>query len=236
MRINNKEDLPTTYVFRPLSKIIVRRLYHIKSLKPNHITLLSFFSIAIAFLILTNFINTTTKEAAIIISCLFIFLHYLFDCIDGDLAKAKFMCTREGDWLDGITDRIGDFLTFVAIGALVNTMLGWKLILVIITSILLTVLSSMSIKNPYELVGAGKEQIVNDAKSIINQNKLFKLLNKLGLIPTDFIFGKGIRTFLVILGLLSSQLMLLLYLLAICQAGFLVVTAIIIWRILENER
>lgn len=217
------------YVFRPISNLIVSRIYLIKSITPNLVTLLSFLCILIAFILFMS-------RSGVIIGCLFIFLHYLLDCVDGDLAKAQFKCTRFGDWMDGVIDRIGDFLTFVAIGYMLNTMLGWKLVLVIISSIFLTVLASMSIKNPLELVGTGKEQVVNSAKNIVGNNPLFKIIGKLGFVPTDFLFGKGVRTLLIIMGLLSGKLLLLLYLIALCQMIFLIVTAMLIWGILKNEK
>lgn len=79
-------------------------------LHPNAITLSSVFLALFAYLAFDDEI----PEAKIISLLLFLFA-FGFDAIDGAVARAKNLVTKEGAFIDGIADRVVEFLLLLAI-------------------------------------------------------------------------------------------------------------------------
>ena len=49
------------------------------------------------------------------ISVIFLFLSLVFDCVDGDLSRARKKTTKRGYYLDGVLDRVIDSLLVISI-------------------------------------------------------------------------------------------------------------------------
>ena len=49
------------------------------------------------------------------ISVIFLFLSLVFDCVDGDLSRARKKTTKRGYFLDGVLDRIVDSLLIISV-------------------------------------------------------------------------------------------------------------------------
>lgn len=77
------------------------------NLHPNHLTFLSFlFGIIGAYLV---------YKSRFLWASLFLFLAYLFDCIDGNYARTYDMVTDFGDFFDHSTDIIQMVLLYIAV-------------------------------------------------------------------------------------------------------------------------
>jgi phosphatidylglycerophosphate synthase len=100
-------DWPAWYIHRPLEKWIV---YHICEwpLTPNQI---SFVNIAAAFLAVYLFASGRALPALALALAVGV-----LDGLDGKQARVKSMCSRGGDLLDHVSDKIYEFGWYIAIG------------------------------------------------------------------------------------------------------------------------
>lgn len=100
-------DWPAWYIHRPLEKWIV---YHICEwpLTPNQISLVN---IAAAFLAVYLFASGETLTAMILALAVGV-----LDGLDGKQARVKNMCSRGGDLLDHVSDKMYEFGWYIAIG------------------------------------------------------------------------------------------------------------------------
>ena len=78
-------------------------------LHPNSITILSVLMAALAYF--TWGISIVSQIQALI---LFLFA-FFFDAVDGAIARAKSLTTKEGAFLDGISDRLVEFFVVLAL-------------------------------------------------------------------------------------------------------------------------
>ena len=109
-------DYPLTIlIINPINLLLVRIIGR-TSITPNQVSIFSFFLIAIAACYLAQISHFFQA-----IGALFLLLGYLFDCLDGDLARLKQLKSPFGAMLDPILDRCGEMLIIVA--AAVN---GWQ--------------------------------------------------------------------------------------------------------------
>jgi phosphatidylglycerophosphate synthase len=79
-------------------------------LTPNMISLLSF----VLTLFACGFI-ITGDTWNILMGGIICWLSWVFDCVDGEVARVKKMGNDFGAWFDGVFDRVGDVLLFAAI-------------------------------------------------------------------------------------------------------------------------
>jgi len=105
------EDVADEYVFRPLANILLDRIAK-TNITPNQVTLLSFLlGIASAVWMITGFFWKG------FISMLLLQASIIMDCLDGQLARLKKMCSEWGDIFDHTSDDIVIFLVSVVIVA-----------------------------------------------------------------------------------------------------------------------
>lgn len=104
-----KNGLLETFYFRKISILFSRPLSKTR-ITPNQISLFSLFLslIAAGFFLLGDY-------KYIVIGSLFLNIAYIFDCVDGEVARLKNAQSRLGDWFDSVLDRITYFSIFVAI-------------------------------------------------------------------------------------------------------------------------
>jgi phosphatidylglycerophosphate synthase len=104
------DELINTYLIRPAAGIVVRLLYNTPA-TPNQVTLLSAASGLIA-----AFLFFKGGREGLFAAGLFIALKDILDSADGQLARAKSMCSRYGRFLDSIVDFFVDLAVFFCIG------------------------------------------------------------------------------------------------------------------------
>lgn len=77
---------------------------------PNRLTI---FSLIIGLLAAVNFAIGTLPF--LVIGGVLVQLSFIFDCMDGQLARYRNECTNFGAWFDRVVDRIKDFLYFISL-------------------------------------------------------------------------------------------------------------------------
>lgn len=106
-------------IANPLSKFLIQHT----NVKPNHVTILSFACIIIGaiFLLLGGYVNQ-------IIGAIFALTYMVLDCVDGSIAKVKNLCSKFGQWLDGIVGFVSHplliFCLALGIGTRLSLILG----------------------------------------------------------------------------------------------------------------
>lgn len=95
------DQLWNTYVMRPLASLVVALLAK-TPFHPNQITLLSLFIFAAAMLVML----LMPGQRGAYFSILMVELSYLFDCVDGMLARHKNLASKQGHLFDFFVDEI----------------------------------------------------------------------------------------------------------------------------------
>jgi len=116
-KVKKERDEYTARIIRiffakPISKVLIKFI----KITPNQITLFSFIFglIGIFFLIRGGYKN-------IVIGATFSFLYIIFDCVDGEVARAKKLTSTLGFWLDGIVGFIVVPFTMLALAVGLRT-------------------------------------------------------------------------------------------------------------------
>ncbi|MBU1239779.1 CDP-alcohol phosphatidyltransferase family protein [Myxococcota bacterium] len=99
------------FLGRPVSRLFSRFLIN-TPLTPNHVTMLSFIAALIGALFVA-------WPATVLLGAGLYWLSFVFDCVDGEIARLKFMGSILGQWLDTIADDMAT--TFFSLG------LSWAL-------------------------------------------------------------------------------------------------------------
>lgn len=133
-----KKNYQESYLFdltRAWSLPFTYLVYH-TPLTPNMISMLSF----VVLLAACAFIVKATPAATLIggILCWF---SWVFDCVDGEIARLKGLSSDFGAWFDGVLDRLGDIVLFVAIT--INLYLQSPNLIVVIVGLLATVSTTL---------------------------------------------------------------------------------------------
>lgn len=105
------------YINRPLASLIVRAIYK-TAITPNGLTYFSF----LVGLVGAYFISRGTYQD-FVLGGILTQLSAIIDCADGQLARAKDMCSKFGSYLDLFLDRITDFA--LILGASVGCYRYW---------------------------------------------------------------------------------------------------------------
>lgn len=105
-------------IANPISKVLIKYT----DVRPNHVTALSFIFLVIGAVFLVFGVYTN-----LIIGAIFVFLYAVFDCVDGNIARVKGMCSKSGEWLEGITSFISVPLLAFSLALGINTRTGFIL-------------------------------------------------------------------------------------------------------------
>ena len=103
----------TTFFVSPYSKYIARWAAR-RGMTPNQVTLIS---IAIGVLAAACF--ATAERWGMVAGAVLVYFAFVFDCVDGQLARYTRQFSKLGAWLDSIFDRAKEYVVFagLAIGA-----------------------------------------------------------------------------------------------------------------------
>lgn len=100
----------------PIANKILYFFADIKGITPNHLT---FFSLLLGLLASYCFFMHNMKS--MILGAFLIQTSFIFDCMDGQLARYRNSRSNFGAWLDRVSDRVKDFAYFFSLA------LGWFL-------------------------------------------------------------------------------------------------------------
>lgn len=122
------ESWGDNYVFNPIAKLLIDPMRNI-GLTPNHITYMSstFTMLSIYYL----YINEVH------FACIAYFLGYLFDCIDGRMARLYNMGSKFGMALDLVSDNLTNFALISYITA-TKGYYNWYIILIVFMSYMIS--------------------------------------------------------------------------------------------------
>jgi phosphatidylglycerophosphate synthase len=104
--ISRARETADEFFFRPISLRISNRLVR-TAVQPNQITILSF-----AFLLLGACLFLFASYGLTVVAAILIYFSDVFDCVDGEIARAKKLVTRSGAVLDYFVDRLGDIIVY----------------------------------------------------------------------------------------------------------------------------
>ncbi len=110
---NRYKPLEEEILFRPLSRRLAKRLRDTQ-IHPDHVSLFGFMlTVAVGLLFYSNF-DSPVILAVMLFACLF------FDKLDGDLARAKGIAGRKGQYIDGFLDATSEIILLVGIAHAVH--------------------------------------------------------------------------------------------------------------------
>lgn len=110
---NKYKPLEEEVLFRPLSRRLAKRLKNTK-IHPDHVSLFGFILTAIVGILFFSKIGSEVLIAILLFLCLF------FDKLDGDLARAKGIAGRKGQYVDGFLDVLGEMILIIGIAKFAN--------------------------------------------------------------------------------------------------------------------
>jgi phosphatidylglycerophosphate synthase len=108
---NPYRPLEEIVLFRPMSEMIARWLKDSK-LTPNTVSAIGFLCSLIAAYFIAHTDGSVMSRVFVIFM---LYLTFLFDKVDGDLARIKRMASPYGTYFDSFLDRVGEIALFAAI-------------------------------------------------------------------------------------------------------------------------
>jgi phosphatidylglycerophosphate synthase len=109
-QIKNKKPsgLPyTRYVNRNLGRFFAK---YLQFLTPNQITVIGFLSFILAVIFLFKYFGSSM----VVVPYIFLFINYVLDSVDGQVARLRGMSSKLGEWLDQSLDGLRIILLNVA--------------------------------------------------------------------------------------------------------------------------
>jgi phosphatidylglycerophosphate synthase len=196
------DDIYALVFARPVSKRISKLLFNTK-ITPNQITVFSVLLGIISGILLFFDYNY--------ISAVLLYLSFVFDCVDGEVARSREQFTKLGLWLESTSDRIPDLLPIIAMGFLTK---NWLLtaLAVAVLFLIRTVISANTM-----LVEKFKLEISSSRKGIYSRNKF----------SVWFRYTKSAHLMFLVIFMLIKQYTL--YLILLSTLGFLYF--VVIWVI-----
>lgn len=96
----------------PLAKLLIKHT----DVKPNQITILS-----LAFLLVGSIFFLRGEYVYQVLGATFALVYMILDCVDGSIAKVKNLCSKFGQWLDGIIGFVSHPLLIFCLAAGIYT-------------------------------------------------------------------------------------------------------------------
>lgn len=110
---NRYKPIEEEILFRPLSRRLAKKLAS-TNIHPDQVSFFGFLlTVAVSLLFFTNYASPLIL-AILLFACLF------FDKLDGDLARAKGIAGRKGQYVDGFLDAVGEIILITSIAWFVH--------------------------------------------------------------------------------------------------------------------
>ncbi len=110
---NRYKPIEEEILFRPLSRRLAKKLTRTQ-IHPDHVSAFGFaLTVVVGLLFFSNF-DSPIILAVLLFACLF------FDKLDGDLARAKGIAGRKGQYIDGFLDAISEIILLIGIAHVVH--------------------------------------------------------------------------------------------------------------------
>jgi phosphatidylglycerophosphate synthase len=112
--------------FRPLSRLLAKILAK-TTIHPNLISIFGFVATIVVCIIII-LIYPLNKLSSNVITAVALYIAYLFDKVDGDLARYKKLSSLRGAYLDSFLDRVEEIALLVAIVESTRFSKGWLIV------------------------------------------------------------------------------------------------------------
>ncbi|KUO42671.1 MAG: hypothetical protein APU95_03060 [Hadesarchaea archaeon YNP_N21] len=136
----------------PLAKLLIKHT----NVKPNDVTVLSF-----VFLIMGSIFLLRGAYWYQVLGATFALIYIILDCVDGSIARVKDLCTKFGQWLDGIIGFVSHplliFCLAVGIGTQQALILGSLAMIAYPMQYLITRFYKLDILGKDEPISIGKQ-------------------------------------------------------------------------------
>jgi len=212
------EGIVGTLLIRKISIRITKYIAR-TNLTPNQITFISF----LIGIVGAYFISSGIWRD-LIIGGILIQLSYVFDNVDGEIARLKGLGSAKGAFIDATLDRIKEGAIFVAISMAVyaqtHNYLAWVFGFVAFFSVVMT---------NTVIESAGKLD-KTALRSMHGEFFLIKKLKKLGIKQSFFTLGIDVQLFIISLGAILNQLVGMLLFFMIIQNIYWIIILIVVYR------
>lgn len=136
LSVKERDDLFTTYCVSTWSPQVAKLAARI-GLGPTAVTMISvFFAVAAAGLFAVSGALTSGARLALVAGGVLLYLGFVLDCVDGQLARYTRNFSAWGGWLDTMADRAKEYLVYAGLGIgveLAGLGPGWALAIAAMT-------------------------------------------------------------------------------------------------------
>lgn len=178
-----KEDLWSWYVLRRIS-IYVTLLFQKIKVSPNSVSWLS-----VIFVLLSGLFMVIATPTSFIFAFLAYNLGYLFDCVDGELARLTKKTSKQGYFIDMLirAATLPVFLSFlISYLVITDKLLLPSVSLIILYIVIVAVIMSLLIPLSYDLTYASLDDNQDPVQKIRNRSIVFELAGFLLGLPGFF--------------------------------------------------
>ena len=197
----------------PFANIFLAFIADIKWITPNCVTTASLFLCIFA----CGFIANGTPRFLMIGAVLLQFV-FIFDCLDGQLARYRGQSSNFGAWYDRVTDRVKDFLIYFSIGlGHYKIYSDWKIWPLAMMGLFFVYLFDYYVNQDIKLEAGPVKEIKEDKKSILVNilNPIFSFGEKIYKSVPIFQFHIGEQYLLISTFMFFNQTRLLLMLITL---------------------
>ncbi len=223
--LKSQDGIVATHLNSKISIRIVRYLAK-TAITPVQVSIVSFLVSIVAGFCFSPGVYLYTVIGAVLVQ-----LSFILDMCDGELARYKNKCSKFGAWLDRVFDRLSEFSIFFGICVGVYRYSHNPRIWVLgLTTIFTLSLLNYSSDILGSLSSTGKLLRRNSAE------KMNKFLGTKKLIKPGYLsFGRDMQMFLIFLGCIFNQIILLFWVIIIMGNAHWLMRAFIYWRHFEEE-
>jgi phosphatidylglycerophosphate synthase len=111
LSVKEKDDFFTTYAVSSWSPLLTKAAARL-GLSPTVVTLIS-----LAFAVLATGLYAVGSRPALVLGGVLLYLGFVLDCVDGQLARYTRRFSRFGGWLDTMADRAKEYLVYAGLAA-----------------------------------------------------------------------------------------------------------------------
>lgn len=173
--IKQKDGWWATIFSGRIANIFLSFVADIEWLSPNMVTTFSLFVCIIACVYILNGGTKNLITAAFLIQ-----LSFIFDCLDGQIARYRNKGSNFGAWYDRVTDRVKDFLIYFSIAlGYFSLSLDWKIWPLAMTSLFFVYLFDYYVNQDIKLEPKGENSGTRAAKKSSPLNILFSFGEKI---------------------------------------------------------
>lgn len=213
-----KEDILTTLVLRKVS-IQITKILILTNVTPNQVTVFSFL-----IGVLAAYCFSTGQYWWLLGGGILLQLSYIFDLVDGEIARFKGVSSKMGAWLDEVLDRLKEILLFLGLSIGFYTQTGdwhaWLFGFVAAGSLYMThvILDNTQKEFGNEMLGKTQARFF-----LVNWLKKFR-------IPSNYLtIGIGIYLAVISLGAILNQIYLVFLFFIIIQNLYWILISIFVW-------